>query len=46
MEFCEARGIPWEKFLYGSEYDAEYKRFAVEYSKLAYQSVKHVHAVS
>ena len=45
MEFCERRGIPWEKFLYGNEYDAEYKTFAREYSKLAYRSAKSVHAV-
>ena len=37
MEFCQARGIPWEKFLYGNEYDEEYKRFAAEYSRLAYE---------
>ena len=46
MEFCEARGIPWEKFLYGNDYDEEYKRFAAEYSKLAYRSAKTVHAVA
>ena len=45
LEFCEKRGIPWEKFLYGNEYDAEYKRFAAEYSKLAYRAAKTVHAV-
>ena len=45
MEFCEKRGIPWEKFLYGNEYDEEYKRFAADYSKLAYQATKSVHAV-
>jgi hypothetical protein len=38
MEFCEARGIPWEKFLYSNQYDEEYKRFAAEYSKLAYRA--------
>lgn len=45
MEFCEARGIPWEKFLYSNEYDDQYKRFAAEYSKLAYVSAKSVHSV-
>lgn len=45
MEFCEARGIPWEKFLYGNEYDEEYKRFAAEYSRLAYRSAQTVHTV-
>ena len=46
MEFCEKRGIPWEKFLYGNEYDSEYKTFAAEYSKLAYRTAKTVHAVA
>lgn len=46
MEFCEKRGIPWEQFLYGNRYDDEYKRFAADYSKLAYRSAKSVHAVS
>ena len=45
MQFCEARGIPWEKFLYSNEYDAEIKRFIREYSKLAYESRKTVHTV-
>lgn len=46
MEFCEKRGIPWEKFLYGNEYDEEYKRFAREYAALAYRNTKSVHAVA
>ena len=46
MQFCEERGIPWEKFLYGNAYDAEFKRFARDYSKLAYKSAKSVHAVA
>lgn len=46
LEFCEKRGIPWEKFLYSNQYDEEYKRFAAEYSKLAYQSAKRVHAAA
>lgn len=45
MQFCEGRGIPWEKFLFGNEYDDEYRRFAREYSKLAYRGAKSVHAV-
>ena len=45
MAWCERRGIPWEKFLYGNEYDAEFKRFAQEYSKLAYEARKTVHSV-
>ncbi len=46
MAFCEERGIPWEKFLYGNDYDSEFKRFAFEHSKLAYRNAKSVHAVS
>jgi len=46
IEFCQVRGIPWERFLYGNEYDTEFKRFAQEYSRLAYRSAKSVHAVS
>lgn len=45
MQFCEKRGIEWEKFLYGREYDDQFKAFAREYSKLAYQNAKSVHAV-
>lgn len=45
MAWCARRGIPWEKFLYGNEYDAEFKVFAREYSKLAYQAKKTVHTV-
>lgn len=44
MDFCSRRGIPWEKFLYGNEYDDEFKRFAQEHSKLAYHSRKNVFA--
>src|SRR5688572_17641048 len=45
MAWCEARGIPWEKFLYGNDYDDEFKKFCREYTKLAYQSAKTVHTV-
>lgn len=37
MEFCEKRGIPWEKFLYTNEYDAEWLRFGQDYSRFAYK---------
>ena len=37
MEFCERRGIPWERFLYSQEYDKEWVRFGQEYSRLAYK---------
>jgi len=45
MKFCQERGIPWEKFLYGNDYDGEFKRFAAEHSKLAYVNTKSVHTV-
>lgn len=45
MKFCEDRGIPWEKFLYGNEYDREFKQFVAEHSKLAYANRKSLHAV-
>jgi hypothetical protein len=45
MEFCEKRGIPWEKFLYGNEYDAEFRLFAQEHSRLAYQAKQSVFPV-
>ena len=36
MQFCGDRGIPWEKFLYRNEYDAEFKRFLAEYKAITY----------
>lgn len=45
MAWCEQRGIPWEKLLYSNEYDAEFKRFAQEHSKLRYEARKTVHSV-
>lgn len=38
MEHCQKRGIPWEKFVYSNEYDAEYKRLAADYSRLTYEN--------
>ncbi len=46
IEFCERRGIPWEKFLYTNEYDSEWLRFGQEYSRLAYRPAKRQFAVS
>ncbi len=46
MAWAEQRGIPWEKLLYSNEYDAEFRRFARDHSKLAYQNTVGVHAVS
>lgn len=37
MEFCDKRGIPWEKFLYSNEYDDQYRVFLGEYQRLAYK---------
>lgn len=45
MAWAEERGIPWEKLLYSNEYDAEFKRFIREHSKLQYQNTKSVHTV-
>ncbi len=42
IEFCEQRGIPWEKFMYGREYDAEFKRFLADRQKFAYHHAKKV----
>lgn len=46
MAWARQRGIPWEKLLYSNEYDAEFKRFAQEHSKLAYKAAKTVHGLS
>ena len=46
MKWAEQRGIPWEKLLYSNDYDDQFKRFAQEHSKLAYESRKSVHAFS
>ena len=43
MQFCDERGIAWERFLYGNEYDAEFKRFARDHAKLAYEHKKRFH---
>lgn len=45
MAWAERRGIPWEKLLYSNEYDAEFKRFGQEYTKLQYRAAKTVHTV-
>jgi len=45
IEFCNNRGISWEKFLYSNEFDDEFKRFAQEHSKLAYANTPSVHTV-
>ncbi len=45
QQFCEKRGIPWERFLYSNDYDTEFKRFAQDYSRLAYEAKRTVHTV-
>lgn len=45
MEWAQARGIPWEKLLYSNEYDAEFKRFAQEHTRLQYETARKVHTV-
>ena len=45
MHWAEQRGIPWEKLLYSNDYDAEFKKFGQEYSRLRYQAKRTVHAV-
>ena len=40
MDYCNKRGIPWEKFLYSNEYDAEWPKLAAEYSALVYHHRK------
>jgi hypothetical protein len=46
IDFCQARGIPWEKFLYTNEYDDQWGRFLREHPNLAYRPAKKYHAVS
>lgn len=45
MDWAAQRGIPWEKLLYGNEYDSEFKAFIREHSRLAYANTKSVHAL-
>jgi hypothetical protein len=45
IEFCEARGIPWEKFMYSNQYDAEFKRFIADRKKFQYRQAKRLHTV-
>jgi hypothetical protein len=45
IEFCEQRGIPWEKFMYGNQYDAEFKRFIADRQRFQYRQARRLHAV-
>lgn len=36
IKFCEDRGIPWEKFAYTNQYDAEWLSFLRNHPKLCY----------
>lgn len=40
MAWAQERGIPWEKLLYTNEYDAEFKRFCAEHTRLQYAAKK------
>lgn len=46
IDFCQRRGIPWEKFLYTNDYDDEWGRFLTEHPNLAYRPVKKYHSVA
>lgn len=46
MDWAAKRGIPWEKLLYSNEYDAEFKRFCQDHTRLQYQTRKSLHAVA
>lgn len=46
IDFCKARGIPWEKFCYTNEYDDEWGRFLTLHPNLAYRPAKKYHAVT
>jgi len=45
IAFCEERGIPWEKFMYTNQYDAEFKRFIAEHQKFQYRQAKRLVSV-
>lgn len=40
IAFCERRGIPVNKFLYGNDYNDEFLLFMKEHPKLVYQHKK------
>lgn len=46
IEFCEQRGIPWERFMYRNEHDAEFKRFIADRAKFQYRQAKRLHTVN
>jgi hypothetical protein len=45
IDWCQRRGLDWEKLFKSAELDGEYKRCVAEHSKLRYQSAKTVHGV-
>lgn len=36
IDYCAKRGIPYDKFIYSNEYDAEFKRLVADHQRLAY----------
>lgn len=44
LDWCRERGIPYDKFIYGNEYDAEFKKMVAAYNRLAYTNHKAVKA--
>ena len=42
IDYCAKRGIPFDRFIYGNEYDAEFKRLVADHSKLAYSNHRKV----
>lgn len=46
MAWAQKRGIPWEKLLYSNDYDAEFKAFAAEHSRLCFEAEKSHFAVT
>lgn len=46
MDYCAARGIPWERMAYSNDYDTEFRAFVAEHRKLQYEASKAHFAVS
>ena len=46
MEWCQRRGIPWERFMYSNDYDAEFKRFIAAHQRIQYDKPAHKRRVN
>lgn len=44
IDYCLKRGIPYDKFIYGNEYDGEFRKMVAEHRRLAYTNHKAVKA--